>query len=59
MPKYKVWVHYDTGIEVEVEAADKDEAVEKAETAAEDLSEKEFMRQIKESLQQGEAGIIG
>lgn len=47
---YRLWVPYHTGITVEVEAKDLDEAVEKAKEEAENGA-KDYNQQLLENLQ--------
>lgn len=55
--KFIVWIHYDTGVQLLVKAKNDEEAIEKSEQLLEEMDEKEFMRQIKHNLQQGEADV--
>jgi uncharacterized membrane protein len=53
--KFRVWTHYDTGIQQTIEARDEEEAINKAE---ENLERKSFAKQLRDNLQQGETNAF-
>lgn len=48
--KYNVRIYYDTFIDVEVDAKDSNEAIEKAEMEADVMDENNFIEEIKDNL---------
>lgn len=48
---YRVWTHYDTGVQQRIKASSEDKAAEKAE---ENLDSKDFNKQLMSNLQRGE-----
>jgi hypothetical protein len=58
MKRMRVWTHYDTGIEVVVNAKDDRDALEKAEFATSMMDDKKFNKQIADNLQAGDMDII-
>jgi len=58
LKKFKVWTHVDSGVSVEVEAYDEQEATDKAKTAVENMPAKEFQRQLLANVQTGESNVV-
>ena len=56
--KYRCWIHFDTGVEVIVEAKNRTEANDKIETAILALTARNFNRQILENLQMGDTDVL-
>ena len=54
MAKFRCIQHIDSYVEVEVEAEDKEEAWEKADTVAVDMSDKEYNDQVIANIEVGE-----
>lgn len=58
MTTYKVYQHWDTYAEVEVEAESEQEAQEIGEKLLEDMDDDKFLSQIRANLEAGEVWVV-
>ena len=56
--KYRCWIHFDTGVEVVVDAKDREDARDKVDAALGGLTARNFNRQISENLQMGDSDVL-
>lgn len=58
MAKWRVWQHFDTGVEVIVTANSSDEARDKAESLIDKMPAEKFNKQIMSNLQGADIDVI-